>query len=424
MKIQRFEIHVDGQTSRNIVVLSGTDLRGTVYINVSHSLKIQSISVYVFGKAKCKFDRRSDNDKREFTAKETYVNYKLYLFGGSQTQAQTLEAGDHVYPFVIPLSTTGELPSSFEGRKGYVRYTLQGQITRPWKADENIVLPFTVINHLDLNAFPDSVMPIIQYRRQEISGCCCSEGEIIAQMKVNKSGFVPGEPIVVEMDINNKSENAVQAWSVELIQDVTYTGFSNSLFSSGNPKYKTKSETYTLYVNRTLAVGVGQHQVFTRAMPVPSLPPSYLKGCNIIDIQYTLTFRISTGWNTISLDNAVIIGSIPLRNISPQVIQPVPTAPEVQDYPPPIGNQDFSLTAPYPDAPPAYSECVSGPVRLEGGEEDEDEDNAVPLANWTPAYPVYDYTAQVNQVNAALAPPTAPPTAPPAYDEIQFSTIK
>lgn len=37
-------------------------------------------------------------------------------------------------------------------------------------------------------------------------------------MKVNKSGFVPGEPIVVVMDINNKSESPVQAWSVELIQ--------------------------------------------------------------------------------------------------------------------------------------------------------------------------------------------------------------
>lgn len=61
-------------------------------------------------------------------------------------------------------------------------------------------------------------MPIMQYKRQEITGCCCSEGEIIVQMKVNKSGFVPGEPIILEMDINNKSESPVQAWSVELIQ--------------------------------------------------------------------------------------------------------------------------------------------------------------------------------------------------------------
>lgn len=82
----------------------------------------------------------------------------LQYWLGSQTQAQTLEAGDHVYPFVIPLTTAGELPSSFEGRKGYVRYTLLGQIARPWKADETIVLPFTVINHLDLNVFPDVVV--------------------------------------------------------------------------------------------------------------------------------------------------------------------------------------------------------------------------------------------------------------------------
>lgn len=63
---------------------------------------------------------------------------------------------------------------------------------------------------------------------------------------------------------------------------------------------------------------------------------------------------------------------------------------------------------------------MSGPVRLEGGEEDEEENNAVPNANWTPAYPVYDYTSQVNQVNDSHVLPSAPP----AYDEIQFSNIR
>lgn len=71
----------------------------------------------------------------------------------------------------------------------------------------------------------------------------------------------------------------------------------------------------------------------------------------------------------------------------------------------------------YLSAPPSYSECVSGPVTQEGGEDEDD--NSAPLAGWTPAYPVYDYTAQTNQVNASM-----PPTAPPAYDEIQFSNIR
>lgn len=36
----------------------------------------------MIGKVKCKFDRRFDNDKREFIVKEIYINYKFYLFGG------------------------------------------------------------------------------------------------------------------------------------------------------------------------------------------------------------------------------------------------------------------------------------------------------------------------------------------------------
>lgn len=93
---------------------------------------------------------------RIYTSSLLILNCSL----GSQTPAQVLEAGDHVYPFLIPLDSYAELPSSFEGRKGYVRYTLQGQIARPWKSDETILLPFTVINHLDLNMFPDAVVCI------------------------------------------------------------------------------------------------------------------------------------------------------------------------------------------------------------------------------------------------------------------------
>ena len=80
----------------------------------------------------------------------------------------------------------------------------------------------------------------------------------------------------------------------------------------------------------------------------------------------------------------------------------------------------IGLTLWYFSAPPSYSECVSGPVRLEGGEGEDDEENPVPQANWTPAYPVYNYTHQINQVNDQ----GGLPSAPPAYDEIQFSQIR
>lgn len=58
-------------------------------------------------------------------------------------------AGFHKYPFFLALQPT--LPSSFEGRRGYVRYFCRATIDRPWKFDEHTKRAFTVIHHLDLN---------------------------------------------------------------------------------------------------------------------------------------------------------------------------------------------------------------------------------------------------------------------------------
>ena len=60
--------------------------------------------------------------------------------------------GNHTYPFELALPPT--LPSSFEGKHGYVRYTATATVDRPWKFDHETKEPFTVIGTLDLNREP------------------------------------------------------------------------------------------------------------------------------------------------------------------------------------------------------------------------------------------------------------------------------
>ena len=64
--------------------------------------------------------------------------------------------GHHVYPFRFTLPTN--LPSSFEGGVGHIRYLIQGVIDKPWKIDDKCVRPFTVIAALDLNNEPTATV--------------------------------------------------------------------------------------------------------------------------------------------------------------------------------------------------------------------------------------------------------------------------
>ena len=68
-------------------------------------------------------------------------------------------------------------------------------------------------------------------------------------------------------------------------QLVTYTGYSNSIFSSGHPKHHTKVDTYAL-LNYTNRIKRNTEEHIHRAVSVPALPPSSLEGCGIIDISY------------------------------------------------------------------------------------------------------------------------------------------
>jgi hypothetical protein len=58
-------------------------------------------------------------------------------------------AGYHIYPFTVALPAS--VPSSFEGRRGYIRYQCFAFLDRGWKGVLDADMDFTVIRHLDLN---------------------------------------------------------------------------------------------------------------------------------------------------------------------------------------------------------------------------------------------------------------------------------
>ena len=63
-----------------------------------------------------------------------------------------MPAGEHYLPFSFSLPPN--LPPSFEGDYGYIRYWAKATIDRPWKFDHHTKRAFSVISCLDLNQEP------------------------------------------------------------------------------------------------------------------------------------------------------------------------------------------------------------------------------------------------------------------------------
>jgi hypothetical protein len=85
---------------------------------------------------------------------DNYVEYYLYnvTYFAVAGITEVLPAGEH--SFLFSMTLPNHLPSSFEGKYGYVRYTVKATLNRPWKFDHEVKAAFTVLLHLDLNLDP------------------------------------------------------------------------------------------------------------------------------------------------------------------------------------------------------------------------------------------------------------------------------
>ena len=73
--------------------------------------------------------------------------------GTGDNEQNNLPPGLHKFPFQIQLPL--DLPPSFEGAYGFIRYTTKATIDVPWKFDHHTKRAFTVIPELDLKQEPD-----------------------------------------------------------------------------------------------------------------------------------------------------------------------------------------------------------------------------------------------------------------------------
>ncbi|KRY17394.1 Arrestin domain-containing protein 3 [Trichinella patagoniensis] len=394
-KEKQLEVKFDNPVA---VFYSGNSITGKVCLDLSDSMKVQSIKVQLFGEAVVYASKKPGGLRigyRRSAQRQVYIDESKCLFGDATSSGKyfVLPKGLREYPFSF--ETFSNLPSSFESSMGYVRFWCRASLQGRWKTLHSNKLPLTMVGILNLNNVPEafvmqsaSLNESFGFLRSLFS---CASGGLMVTVNLNRGAFVPGERIIISAEVSNYSTRRIRSTEAYLQQNLGYVNKGVVSLYQGISKIGRIEKP---------AIEIGQVQNWIREeLTVPALPPTNLATCDLIKINYLLTFLINfEGVRSSVLNIPIIIGTVPREpNRETSVEQPsapdsvVPSAPDIQQILGRKFNQrngdpvcrSFSTTA-----PPSYEVCV-GMDTADFGDDDNSTAEDDNIVNYRPLYPTY-----------------------------------
>ncbi|XP_017752221.1 PREDICTED: arrestin domain-containing protein 17-like isoform X1 [Eufriesea mexicana] len=297
---QRIDIVLDHPQK---VYYSGRQISGNVHLDLEQPTSGVGIRLKCKGEAQVYFTDRSAGIRRKFSAFENYLHVETYLVGDGKEKCM-ITGG--VYPFSLTLSEN--LPCSFEGRYGRVRYSIRAllDVTTIYRFSTNII-PFTVAPILDLNRDPLATLPINIKQSKMYIG---QTEALSMSMALPVHGYVPGQTIPIQIVMINPSTVMVKKLRIVFKKVVSYHSTEKSR----------KHKEIVVEVEQPVNKDTNTYDV---AFDVPAVPPTGMIHCNIIDVLYTLKVEACVDvseWyyrmfqKNLKLRTNIVVGTVPLQN--------------------------------------------------------------------------------------------------------------
>ena len=239
------------------------------------------------------------HETKYYRDNEEYISNKFSVHQGP------LPAGNHVFPFSFVLPPN--LPSSFEGQHGHVRYFVEAEIDRSgiFTFNKRKKQFITINSIVDLNLIQGAATPQTNSNSKTFGILCCTSGPLSSHVRIPRYGYTPGEVIPISAEIENLSDKVMNYTQARLIQDVTFRATNG-----------TKKTARILQEVRRGPIEEGSSDTWNgQPLSIPPVPPSGLGGCRIIDVSYRLEFRVDPsglGFDLV-VSIPITIGTIPLQ---------------------------------------------------------------------------------------------------------------
>ena len=243
------------------------------------------------------------SSQREYGGEKEYLHetQMLWTKEDSPDSLALFPAGSHTFPFRFHLPS--KIPSSFEGRVGWVRYELQGRIvTGVMKVEHLVEIELPVMEIVDINQSHLLVVKSVQVQKK-VWSFPCTLSNVSMVVGLSRTGFCVGEDIPLNVGLENGSRYEVTLTAV-LRQKITYT--------AKRTRRQYDKATVVEVTSQRFAPRIST--IWPTNLRVP-LQEATTQDYEVIHVEYRIKVVASVGWGqTLVAKIPITIGNIPFSN--------------------------------------------------------------------------------------------------------------
>ncbi len=297
----------------------GSLVEGQVMVSVDRPRRYHSMVINLQGGAEVHWTKTRQFIDRERTVhyrnSDTYVNREVVLWKAEYSPTGSLPVGEHYLPFILELPQN--IPHSFEGTYGQVRYELEASILQ--SIQTNFVLrskhAIIVENNTPMDILRLCREPRTVAKTKRLKILIFGAGSISTTVSVPRTGFSPGDTIPININVSNQSSRRICVDSV-LRRRSTLTA------SGGEQKVISRQ------IAKTVLPFVMPWDVISCEMflDVPIDIQASMRNCSCIRVKYVLAIKVHIPWSfymqelkiPVVIANDVSVGPAVLYRLQPQ----------------------------------------------------------------------------------------------------------
>ncbi|XP_071152930.1 arrestin domain-containing protein 3-like isoform X1 [Mytilus edulis] len=322
-EIREFLIELENNKD---VYLPGDIVAGNLVLELWSPMQVKELKLTFSGEAKIHYWNTTEPFRCGY---ERYFEQSVVILECDKEikDGHEVEEGVHKYPFIFELPS--KLPTSFEDGFAHVSYiTTAILFTNMLYSQKTCTRLITVLSHLDLNEIDYIDVPCEEQMAKNLCCLCCTTGPVTGILRLDRTGYIPGETIHVNVEFTNMSRYTCNICVVGT-QTVSYTQLSK----------KDTEHWFCQAVRRE--VHPGDSETLSEKLIIQPIPPSSgLTGCGIISIDYHVQLKVMpVAFRTppFYIKQRIVIGTVPLKSVVeqytmeyPGALSTTPTANEFQ----------------------------------------------------------------------------------------------